>query len=63
MLNGMKYIGFFDGNKLIEESHPIYKQRRKNNFVKIGTIIEKYPNGAPQTKVPTIEDDFDDIPF
>ena len=70
----MKYIGFFDGDKLIEKSHPIYKQRRKKSLgIKIGKIIDRYPNGVPQTDVGEIDtweidiwdeiDDEDELPF
>ncbi len=48
----MKYIDFFDGDRLIDKSDPIYKQRRKKNLgIKIGEIIDKYSNGVPQTKI------------
>jgi len=70
--NAMEYVAFFDGNKYIKPSHPIYIRRRKKNIgAKIGKIIDKYPDGVPQTKVPQIGNydiheidiDEDEIPF
>lgn len=50
--NAMQYISFFDGNRRIDESDPIYKQRRKKNLgIKIGEIVDKYPNGVTQTRI------------
>ena len=71
--DAIKYFGFFDGNKYIEPSNPIYQRKRKKNLgIKIGKIIDKYPNGVPPTKVsqiyndyeiPEIDIDEDEIPF
>ena len=52
-----KYFDFFDGNKEVDKNHPIYKQKKVDNFgIKFGKIIDKYPNGVPQTDVGDIDD-------
>ena len=71
-----KYFHFQDKSQgipiVIDKSHSIYKERRKNSLnIKIGKIIDKYPNGIPQTDIGEIKNyehkiediDEDDIPF
>ena len=30
---GFKYVNFYDGNKLISKTHPVYKERKKEKFI------------------------------